>query len=543
MFWLFCAAMAVIVSLAIFWPALRRRPADERAEDPAQWDLRVYRDQLAGIERDLARGVLPEAEAARLRAEIGRKVIEANRALAARTGSPTAARGLTPFWALGVMGALLIGAFVFYDRIGAPDLPDLPRAERLASAQRAYDARPAQSQAEAKAGPGPRVEADAKYVELVDQLRAAVQKRPDDVQGLTLLADHEANLGHFKAAYAAQQQLIAARGAQASGDDYARLAALMTEAAGGQVTPEAEAALRQALALDPQNGPARYMAGLLEAQIGRPDRTFPIWRDLLERGPAGAPWVMAIRPVITELAWLAGEPGYQPPAGPAATGAMPALDDDQLAAAQDMSDDDRNAMARDMVRRLEARLATQGGTPVEWARLIASLGVIGETAHAADILAEARSRFADQPEALAMLDEAAAKAGLAGDAATAPAANGDDDDANGNAAPTPPAPSPSGTPAPAAALPGPDADAMQAAAQMSDSDRQAMIETMVEGLETRLRDKGGSVAEWARLVGSLHVLGQDDRARAALRDARAAFDGDASALAALSAAATDAGLE
>ena len=51
--------------------------------------------------------------------------------------------------------------------------------------------------------------------------------------------------------------------------------------------------------------------------------------------------------------------------------------------------------------------ATQGTQP-----LIGALVVIGRQDHARDILAEARARFAATPEALAVIAEAAGKAGL-----------------------------------------------------------------------------------------------------------------------------------
>lgn len=69
-------------------------------------------------------------------------------------------------------------------------------------------------------------------------------------------------------------------------------------------------------------------------------------------------------------------------------------------------------MVEGMVEGLETRLATQGGTPDEWARLIGALVVIGRQDHARDILTEARARFAATPEALAVIAEAAGKAGL-----------------------------------------------------------------------------------------------------------------------------------
>ena len=69
-------------------------------------------------------------------------------------------------------------------------------------------------------------------------------------------------------------------------------------------------------------------------------------------------------------------------------------------------------MIAGMVRNLEARLATEGGTPEEWARLITSLVRIDNEPHAREILAEARTRFGATPEASAVIEAAAAEVGL-----------------------------------------------------------------------------------------------------------------------------------
>ena len=109
-------------------------------------------------------------------------------------------------------------------------------------------------------------------------------------------------------------------------------------------------------------------------------------------------------------AWFAGQPGYTPPE-PSGT-ALPGPDAEAMAAAEAMTPEDRRRMVEGMVEGLETRLATQGGAPDEWARLIGALVVIGRQDHARDILAEARARFAATPEALAVIAEAAGKAGL-----------------------------------------------------------------------------------------------------------------------------------
>ena len=110
---------------------------------------------------------------------------------------------------------------------------------------------------------------------------------------------------------------------------------------------------------------------------------------------------------MPDLAWLAGQSDYVAPA-PVMTG--PSVDD--IAAAEDMTDDERQQFIRGMVAQLEARLAEQGGSPEEWARLISSLVVVGDTDHAKNIWTEAQSIFASSPEALAIVRDAAQKAGL-----------------------------------------------------------------------------------------------------------------------------------
>lgn len=73
-----------------------------------------------------------------------------------------------------------------------------------------------------------------------------------------------------------------------------------------------------------------------------------------------------------------------------------------------------------------------------------------------------------------------------------------------------------------------EADA-KAAASMSEADRNAMITGMVDRLAARLKTDGRDVAGWKRLVEAYVVLGQKDKAAAALAEARSALAGDAAA--------------
>lgn len=404
MFWIICAALAGVVAIAIAAPLLRR--PDAAGDEPAAaYDLRVYRDQLREVDRDQERGVIDAADAERLRVEIGRKVLAADRALQGVGSSRRGAGGLA---ALVVLAVMVAGTFALYQDLGHPDRPDEPIAQRVANAQARYAARPTQAEAEAKAPPQPHREFPAEDMALIERLRQTAAQRPDDLQGQQLLARYEQSVGNLVAAKQAQARVVAIKGNAATAQDYADLADLTARAAGGIITAEAEAAINHAGQLDPTNPQARFLAGFLQIQSGRPDRAFPIWASLLAEGHQDQPWYQFVRGGIGDLAWFAGEPNYTPPEETA----LPGPDADAMAAAESMTPEERKSMIEGMVQGLENRLATQGGTPEEWARLIGALAVLEQKDRAGTILAEARQRFAQTPQALATVNAAAQKAGL-----------------------------------------------------------------------------------------------------------------------------------
>jgi cytochrome c-type biogenesis protein CcmH len=86
LFWTVAALLALAVGGMLALALLRAR--DQRAP-PAASDVAVYRDQLKEVERDLARGLIAEDEADRLRTEVSRRLLDADRT--AHTGAAPAA--------------------------------------------------------------------------------------------------------------------------------------------------------------------------------------------------------------------------------------------------------------------------------------------------------------------------------------------------------------------------------------------------------------------------------------------------------------------
>ena len=397
-FWISAGAMCLMVALVLF-QALRRG-----AEEEGGADVAIYRDQLAEVARDLARGTLSEEEAARLRLEVSRRVLEADKRQALASGA-------LPRWLPGVVIAGLLGLAVFLYNgggpvtgLGAPGYEDLPLALRLSQAQEAYDARPSQDQAEAARGDWVAPEGtDAQTLALMDKLRAAVAGRPDDLPGHELLVENEFKLGNFVSARKAQEGVLRIKGEGASAEDWLRAAELKIYATGGVVTAAAEADLSEVLARDPQNGAARFWIGLMAAQVGRPDRAFQMWSPLLDEGPQDAPWMDPIRSQIEQIAASAGVPYDLPQGGPSTS---------DMAAAAEMSPEERQAMIANMVAGLEERLMAEGGPVEDWVKLINALMVLQAPDRAKAAYAKARADLAADPGAMSALKAAAEAAGV-----------------------------------------------------------------------------------------------------------------------------------
>lgn len=409
-FWILISFVTLALGTLLALVLLR---AHSSTEPPAAYDLRVYRQQLSDVDKDLARGVINTSDASRIRTEVSRRILAADAQLQNQSSGNSQPKGLSRATALLTAVLVLGGTLGLYAHLGAPGYPDMSLPSRIAAANDYAETRPSQAESEARlpARAAPEVEPD--YLKLVEQLRQTAGDRPNDAQGQALLAQHEANLGNFQAAYQAKQNYIDIMSGDLEARDYSELAELMIMATGGYVSPEAEELLLGTLSLDPQNGPARYYLGLMQGQHNRPDIAFRIWSDTLRLGPAGAPWIQGIEAQIVEMAHRAGVDysPITPPAAPASA-ALSGPSQEDMQAAAELTAAERQDMVRGMVARLSDRLATEGGSAEEWAQLIGALGVLGEEDRAAAIYSEAKTRFATAPTELAKIDAAATKAGL-----------------------------------------------------------------------------------------------------------------------------------
>lgn len=396
-FWALALMLAAVV-LAILFAAARRGGAQGNR---GAADVAIYKDQLAEIERDLARGIITAEEATRLRGEVGHRLLEADRAESGSTANGPQARGDIapggmPTVALGVMGLVVVaGSVLAYDRLGAPGYPDLPLQARLMGLDAAIAGRPSQADELTRLG----VAADP----ALETLRASLAD-DTDVGALRQAFSQQFGAGQVREAVVTSERLLALLGDKVAAADHANHALALVAEAQGYVSPEAEVELRAALTLDLTNEIARYLVGEMFLQGGRFDQAFKFWRPLAEDGNPEAPWIASIRGRIGMVADLAGEKYELPGAAGPDAGAM--------AAAADMSPEDRQAMIEGMVAQLSDRLATDGGSIEEWERLIRSLAVLERLDEAQKIYDEGKVKFEGRPAELSFLRMAAVETGL-----------------------------------------------------------------------------------------------------------------------------------
>jgi cytochrome c-type biogenesis protein CcmH len=364
--WFVFALMTIAASFAVLWP-LRRGGRPKAAGSEAA----VYRDQLAEIDRDVAAGLIGASEADTARVEISRRLLAA----VDSPRDPPVASNIRLRRATAVIGlvGLPVMAVVVYLQLGSPRLGDLSPAQRARAP-----------------------EITQPLDNLVAQVEAHLKKNPSDGRGWNVLAPVLARLGRYDDAIVAYRNAITY-----GGDSAERRAALgeaMTAAAAGVVTPEARAEFERALVLSADEFKASYFLGLSAEQNGRADEAASIWRAMLAKAPADAPW----RPLVQAALLRVGGSG------------APALSDDTMAAAKDMNESDRGAMIRGMVERLAGRLKQNGDDVEGWLRLVRAYLVMGDRDKARTALNDARQAVANDAGRLRQLNEGVMALGLDG---------------------------------------------------------------------------------------------------------------------------------
>lgn len=348
MFWIVAGLLTLGASLAVLLPLT----APARRDDERGRDLAVYRDQLAELERDKARGLIAAEAAEEARAEIGRRILR----LGDRADDSAVSRA-SPLYRYGVAAAVLfvpLASWGMYAALGSPDMPAQPLSARL-------DRAPSESGVN----------------ELMARAEAHLREKPQDARGWSVVAPVYLRLGRY--AEAATAYANASRYGGATADRESGLGEALAGAAGGAITPEARAAFERALKLEPKHPLARFQLAAADAQGGRTAEATAAWTALLADLPADSPWRQVVAQAVesVQLSQPSGE---------------------QVADARAMPEADRSAMIEGMVAGLDRKLRENPQDPEGWMRLVRSYMVLERPDAARDALSRGRQALGAESE-------------------------------------------------------------------------------------------------------------------------------------------------
>lgn len=371
--WIVFAVLTAVVILVLMVPLRSRGNA---AAVRGAFDLAVYRDQLAELDRDAESGLIGKAEADAARNEISRRILAAEAAIAADRSED---RPVPAWLSIGTILAVPAIAMGVYLNVGRPELPAQPLEARLEQAVENQDT-----------------------VAMVRSVEKHLEANPDDARGWGVLAPIYTRLGRFTDAANAYRQVMRIEGP--SPDILSDLGETMVVAKQGLVEADAVKMFEAAVSADPKHVKSRFFLAMAKRQEGKTEEAIAMWQALLDESPADAPWRDAVRQQMAET----GSPGSVLPQLPKG----PALSEEQIQAGQQIASGDRMEMIRGMVEGLDKRLAEDGSDLDGWLRLIRARMVLGEKDKAADALNRASAAFKDDERATTALDETRKALGL-----------------------------------------------------------------------------------------------------------------------------------
>lgn len=328
MIWLIVGAILVVSVGILIWPFTKKGLASVSRSDGG---LQVYEQQLNELRRDVKQGIIGAEEARSLEIEIKRRMLRVGQQQELEiAGSPEFNRLII----VGLILCIPLASLLVYFDLGSPDQPSQPLASRDIDAEKAAFA-------------GDNI--DQLIERLIDQLKS----QPDNLDSWVLLARSFSRSERYKEA--AETFLQATALAPNDPDLFVGAGENFYFNAQGVVDTDAENAFLKARELDANHPGARYYLAVLLAQQGNENDALDSWIKLFKESPADAPFLAILQRRIRDaanktnrdLGTLFDDKTKLTTAGPS---------EEDIAAAADMSADDRQAMIASMVDQLSTRM-------------------------------------------------------------------------------------------------------------------------------------------------------------------------------------------
>jgi cytochrome c-type biogenesis protein CcmH len=255
----------------------------------------------------------------------------------------------------------------------------------------------------------------------LQSLQERARAEPANVEAWLTLAQAQFDAGDYKTAIATYEhgtQLAPQRA-----EIWSALGEARTRATRDPMPPDALAAFRKAVAIDPKEPRARYFLAVARDLAKDHQGAINDWLALLRDTPPGAPWESDLRRTIEQvgqinhinvspqLAALTRQAHPMVPDASIAGAAIPGPSPEQMRAGASLPADQQNVMIQGMVGKLEAKLRADPANVEGWIMLMRSRMTLGEPAKASAAL---KAAVAANPTAKARLVAEAGTLGVPG---------------------------------------------------------------------------------------------------------------------------------
>ncbi len=400
--WFLFAVLSALVIGLMLRPLFR----DEGTHvDGHGHQLAVYRDQIAEIDSDRARGLINAEEAEAARVELARRLLRD-----AKDGVPgehkeketeTIGRGNEAPYASStlayVLGSMIaVGSVGIYLLVGQPHMMGIYGAKNSAQ-------------------PTAERDDDTTIRALVAKVERRLREKPDDGKGWDVVAPVYFGLRRYDDAVLAYDRAIALLGG--SPKRLSGLGRSLLGANGGVITERARKTYSRLLALDPGNIEAQLWLARANEQDGDAKAAIESYRAILESAPEDARFVKMVRERIAVLENSLGTvtPEDDVSARDKNTAQERATQREVGGeSVGDMRPQAGGPSVNEMVASLAKRLERDGSDFNGWVRLIRSYMVLGREDDAKTALSKAQAAFREDEKKKKMLAELADKFGLVG---------------------------------------------------------------------------------------------------------------------------------
>ncbi|WP_431323780.1 c-type cytochrome biogenesis protein CcmI [Rhizobium sp. YTU87027] len=342
--WILFAVITTATTAALLHPLASggrsRRPGETQIAST------VYRNQLLELEQEKEAGQIAPSEYELARAETARRLLRAKDKAPKQAMWPRSHVWLRVS-IISLLPLLSIGVYV---AIGSPALPSQPLQARLRN-------------------PGQDVAI------LIQKTEQHLAQDPADGRGWDVIAPVLLKMGRAGDAENAYRNAVRILGPGVPRLD--GLAESLMAQSGGTVTTQAQAVLRQVLALEPENPRARFYLALSLEQANDKVGARQAFEALAATSPMTAPWM----PLVREHIAVNGGPHIEGP------------EETDTAAAGSMRPDPKPEMIRKMVDSLDARLTADPNNLDGWLKLIRSYAVLKEDGRALAALKRGLTAF------------------------------------------------------------------------------------------------------------------------------------------------------